>query len=921
MELTPPQRQLLTSCAREVVAALDEIARCAREKLDQASPVSPQNVVALPINPMTTRTSPGVSRIGQALREDRQALSRLAREPFVARVVVSNDDTPTTKTTFYISRGPVAGMELPSARLANYGAALGRLAELRPGSSYTLRSASGTLQQVTVEERVRLQPVPTAGAWDATDSSFEMVDWQVVLASLKRLLEQDGLQLDLDDATLPDLLGSLLQQGLESQLLREKARRTLIESISLRDQPILDAFQGAVFRLPLDRKVLLLGPPGTGKTTTLIRRLAHKRTIETLAEEEKDLLTRRGLAEAFFLPQSWAMFAPTELLKLYLREAFNREGVPATDDNLRTWSQERLTLARNVLGILRSTERQGFQFDANATPLAADDSTAGTRLFDRFDAYLREWVANRMSDALDGLQQAGDPQIWGRVSRVFPAPATEPSLARRLSRVLERGETLQPDLKKLDEEIDSEVRRVGNRLVHQNPSLLDELVDALAQWAQEGGDEPTTDQEDEDTDEAGPVGDSKSSGPTTAQAAQALLGALRVYARGVARGRPAVRGRAGKVVALLGARVPAGETVTHLGSLLVTRQQLRSVVQAPRLFVMSVPRVYAQFRREFADDRSLFGPTIVDQIKAGRISGAEVDVMILTMMRNTRLLLQPESLRGNLAPSGSHGWLEAIRSQYVCQVLVDEATDFSAIQLGCLIELTHPSLRCWFACGDFMQRVTRHGVTALSDVSWLERLDGEPVVVESVSIGYRQSDKLRGLAEALTRTLTADVVRIEAPEHEHPNGVAPILVEHHDGIALADWLAHRIVDIESRLGVLPSIAIFVDGDNRIDPLVNDLRPFLAERNLAVVGCKEGRVVGDDREVRVFDVRYIKGLEFEAVFFVGVDRLAESLGSLFDHLFYVGASRAATYLGVTSEGPLPRVLTAVRDHFGEGTWDA
>lgn len=126
---------------------------------------------------------------------------------------------------------------------------------------------------------------------------------------------------------------------------------------------------------------------------------------------------------------------------------------------------------------------------------------------------------------------------------------------------------------------------------------------------------------------------------------------------------------------------------------------------------------------------------------------------------------------------------------------------------------------------------------------------------------------------------------------------------------------------DAQLGVLPSIAIFVDGDERIDPLVTDLRPVLAEQNLAVVGCKEGRVVGDDREVRVFDVRYIKGLEFEAVFFVGVDQLAEHLGPLFDHLFYVGASRAATYLGVTSEAALPEVLSPVRGHFVGGNWDA
>jgi hypothetical protein len=72
-------------------------------------------------------------------------------------------------------------------------------------------------------------------------------------------------------------------------------------------------------------------------------------------------------------------------------------------------------------------------------------------------------------------------------------------------------------------------------------------------------------------------------------------------------------------------------------------------------------------------------------------------------------------------------------------------------------------------------------------------------------------------------------------------------------------------------------------------------------------------------VRVFDVRHIKGLEFEAVFFVGVDRLATHTPDLFLRFFYVGASRAATYLGVVCEKDLPASLESVRDHFSTGDW--
>ena len=50
---------------------------------------------------------------------------------------------------------------------------------------------------------------------------------------------------------------------------------------------------------------------------------------------------------------SWVMFSPTELLKLYVKEAFNREGVSAPNWNLRTWDSERIALGRDVFRFLR----------------------------------------------------------------------------------------------------------------------------------------------------------------------------------------------------------------------------------------------------------------------------------------------------------------------------------------------------------------------------------------------------------------------------------------------------------------------------------------------------------------------------------------------------------------------------------------
>jgi DNA helicase IV len=78
-------------------------------------------------------------------------------------------------------------------------------------------------------------------------------------------------------------------------------------------------------------------------------------------------------------------------------------------------------------------------------------------------------------------------------------------------------------------------------------------------------------------------------------------------------------------------------------------------------------------------------------------------------------------------------------------------------------------------------------------------------------------------------------------------------------------------------------------------------------------------MGDTSEVRVFDIQHIKGLEFEAVFFIGVDRLAERIPDLFLRFLYVGVTRAATYLGLTCDGSLPKELEPVRARFASDGW--
>ena len=184
-----------------------------------------------------------------------------------------------------------------------------------------------------------------------------------------------------------------------------------------------------------------------------------------------------------------------------------------------------------------------------------------------------------------------------------------------------------------------------------------------------------------------------------------------------------------------------------------------------------------------------------------------------------------------------------------------------------------------------------------------------------ISIAYRQSRRLHDLAKRIRDLSDASLADVVLPGYVDNDGVAPVLVKNIDELQkITNWLAHRIMEIETLVQELPSIAVLVNDEDHVLPIAKALGDALTDQNIRVIACPEGQVRGRDSAVRVFNVKHIKGLEFEAVFFVGIDRLAASRPDLFDKYLYVGATRAATYLGMTCEGELPAGMADLEERF-------
>lgn len=876
----------IQAMSEDALAKMAAISATASASLQSASGNS-SNAFA---NINTLTSSSAVQNLGQIDAANRESYRVLTKEPAIARVVVLDDNNK--QCIYYICRTtPVAGVP----NLASYRAPIGRLASLAIGSEFTL--PNGTALEVL--ERSHLHPVEKAEGWDSQNTLIESEDFgPLTIESLRALIAKD-----LGEAEAEDIVAQLLAEESEKATVFEGVRRTVITKMGLRDQPILDQFQDEIFRLPLNKRLLLLGPPGTGKTTTLIRRLGQKLDAEFLEEDEQHRINIANTAHSLPHSNSWLMFTPTELLKQYLKEAFAREGVPASDQRIRTWHDYRRELARNAFGVLRTAAGGGTFVLKDALPSLTEAALANPiRWFEEFNHWQRAGFVEELQSAAQWLSECdlSETDIIGERLGAALTSSKNSSLSSLINAIAVELTGLQQLIADSKEQTDKQIKAALNRQLNRNRSFLDELANYLDTLQAAPNEEAEDQDEDDDEPDAPKTG--------RAAALTAYMQAVRAQARSAANKRSINKtSRTGKILEWLADRGLPEADRPSVGVSLLMQTQARRFANPVKRYLDGIPKRYRSYRREHQQNASWYQAA---GYEAREIHPLELDVVLLTILRSAgELLASPNVLRDIESPLWSP--LQSVLSHYRNQVLVDEATDFSPLQLACMAALSHPRLRSFFACGDFNQRLTTWGARSQSDLTWVfADLD-----IREVTVAYRQSRQLNALARAIISTVGGTEQHVSLPQHVDNTGVAPALLEGaREQTQVIAWLAQRIREIEQFVGQLPSTAIFVNSESDVTPIAEALNTALEEHNIAVVACREGQAVGQESSVRVFDIQHIKGLEFEAVFFIGIDQLAEQTPTLFDKYLYVGTTRAASYLGISCEGALPQAIDSLREHF-------
>lgn len=724
--------------------------------------------------------------------------------------------------------------------------------------------------------------------------------------------ETEGLK---SDKERKEHLDALKKKKKELEEIKIKAQNFIRQQVELRNQHILDPQQEDIKRADIfDKTLIINGGPGTGKTTALIQRIMFLKASSIL-EYKPDL--SQDQKEVLFTNDSWIFFSPSELLRLYLKNNMTQEGLTASDNKVMVWKTYKNELCRRYK-IFNSETRRPF-LDLNKEVDFFDLGASNIKnLSDAFDLYFFNLQKNKIKRIIDikidgfGWKYIalGIKENLTKVDKLDNWKAWVRLYLQLNNQFNDRVNNVVNEYKDLSDKIANEVLLK----IKSDSILLKKIYDFLEKLLENSRKNSSIDEDNEDEtidfDESEIINPEKDIELFKKLKAICRKYALLKYDSSVKLTKDE------QELAKLITDIKTRKEYDKLGELAYFIKYFKRIVNGSVVNIFAeIAKTYKLFRKDRIDNylTSKGKETLLGILKDNniRIHHDEQSFLLYKINQINRTLFSSDR---NTYLNSNNSFISAFRDCTKPIIAIDEATDFSVLDIIAMHSLSHPLVSSVTLSGDLMQRMTRHGIREWTELSEII----QDIDLRNLDISYRQSYTLLEVAKTIYTREFGKETNYRAFAKKDENEPKPLSFFSGNKIEKLSWIAERIIEIYNAYGrSIPSIAIFLSQD--FEEFTYELNGLdvLSDVGIKTVLCRDGQILGDKNAVRVFPLEFIKGLEFEAVFFHDIDSL--EVNELLLRYFYVGLSRATFYLAITGRSGVPESISKIKHLFRTGDW--
>jgi len=664
------------------------------------------------------------------------------------------------------------------------------------------------------------------------------------------------------------------------------------------------------------KTVIINGGPGTGKSTTMIHRLAYLTDTFAIDEDEKNKIfnyklnasQRKQLCDAITTQRDWMFFSPSQILKEYLAAAMNKEGLKNTSQKVWHWKEYCRIILQANYGLLENADNKAPFMVCNLTGTLFYQNSNIIEEFTKF--YLQQ--LQNIKSQLPILDTEGKNYIWTTIAQNIQK-RFEDSESFDLSRFVSLFNSLESvyanDCKSLLREKNTIINDVSQEIFHlldKNRTLKSDIEDLLDLTSD--SDNPAEFEIVEDDEETEDEEIDKSSNSFTGKKAKEekltdnirfndeIQKWLKAYCNSTIKKGSQLSDEHQLVseilLPLIGEQFD--KQIKKISDLMVFEQFAQYTRGVKAIMLNVIPSQYKKFRsylnKSKYDGCDLVLLRDVMQRKQGKELHHQEQSLLLGFI-NTLV----KQIKASTNSKIKHPYIEAYEEVSRPIIGIDEATDFSACDIYAMQSLLTREFNSLTLCGDMMQRLTTYGIKSWDE---LNSIVSEPIVVE-MRTSYRQSKKLLDVA----RQLYIDTMN-ETPNYKafmkSSKVPAPLAFVSENETSKIRWISKRISEVYRAYGEqLPSIAIFVNDKGYIPRFIESLQSmeFFSENKVIVLDGTNGATGMSENHICVYPIDVVKGMEFDVVFFHNIDNASVNM-DLLKRYIYVGVSRAAFFLGIT-----------------------